>query len=351
VDVEIVHPSDLGAPEDKKWRDAVEQRGFRSPFLTPTFARIAARHRPGSRVALLSEGAGVTGFLPYERDAERVGLPIGGGMNDVQAIIGSTPDDCRLPEVVRQLGVREWRYDHLLEPEARLAPFREAAHRSPTVDLSRGHADWIETLQRRSSVVSRITRLARQLEREHGSVTLDWHSDRSPDLSLLVDLKSAQYRRTGVRDLFAEPWARRALHEFWRSEEGECAGALATLRAGDRIVAVHLGLVGSRVLHYWFPAYDPQFSKFSPGTVLLFAVAEAAPSHGVDLIDLGMGEHGYKTRVANSGYDVTSGRVPAQGRAFRTAVLVRHPNWLGRRVRGLGGRLGRRQTSAHAGSS
>src|SRR4051794_5718518 len=217
MDLEIVHPAEFGDVEHAQWRAALQQAGFRSPFLSPTFSTLVARHRPGSRVALLRSGGTVTGFLPYERDDERVGTSIGHGINDVQAIIGSAPYGCELPEIVRRLGVREWRYDHLLDSQVLFAPYRERTHRSPTIDLLRGHDDWIETLNGRSSVVSKPARLARQLAKDIGPVTVEWHSDREQDLSRLVALKAAQYQRTGAADVFREPWVVGALREFWRS--------------------------------------------------------------------------------------------------------------------------------------
>jgi CelD/BcsL family acetyltransferase involved in cellulose biosynthesis len=58
-----------------------------------------------------------------------------------------------------------------------------------------------------------------------------------------------------------------------------------------------MGMRSNNVLHYWFPAYDPEFAKFSTGTILLLRMAEALTGMGVRTIDLGEGKSQYKQRL------------------------------------------------------
>lgn len=53
------------------------------------------------------------------------------------------------------------------------------------------------------------------------------------------------------------------------------------------------------VWHYWFPAYDKQFAKYSPGLMLLLKLAERAPATGIATIELGKGMSLYKERLMN----------------------------------------------------
>jgi CelD/BcsL family acetyltransferase involved in cellulose biosynthesis len=336
VQCSVVHPSELGDTELALWRRFVEQAGFRSPFLTPTYTTVIAAHRPESRVAILLDGSDIVGFLPYECSPERVGLPIGGGTNDVQALVTASDFECDLPDLVRRLRVREWRFDHLLPGQELFAPFHREIHRSPVIDLSDGYETYaLAVRQNSASVLSQAARRRRQLAKEVGPVSTEWRSSRPEDIDLLISMKAAQYERTGAYNLFGAAWSRDAVRHFAELQEGECAGIMSALRAGDRTIALHFGLTSGSLLHWWFPVYDPLFAKYSPGLVLLLDLAAAAGEHGVDLIDLGMGEHDYKLRVANSGYEVAAGRVPARGRWYRAALLARHPAWLGRRIRGL----------------
>ncbi len=332
----VVRPSELGAAEVALWRQFVRQAGFRSPFLTPTYTSVIAAHRPESRVAVLLDGSDIIGFLPFECSPERVGLPIGGGTNDVQALVTGSDFECDLPDLVRRLGVREWRFDHLLPSQEVFAPFHREIRRSPVIDLSDGYEAYtLAVRQNSTSVLSQAARRRRQLAKEIGPVSTEWRSSRPEDLDLLISMKGAQYERTGAYNLFGTTWSRDALSHFADLQEGECAGIMSALRAGDRTIALHFGLTSGSLLHYWFPVYDPSLAKYSPGLMLLLDLAATAGEHGIDLIDLGMGEHDYKLRVANTGYEVAAGRVPARGRLYRAALLARHPAWLGRRIRGL----------------
>jgi CelD/BcsL family acetyltransferase involved in cellulose biosynthesis len=63
-----------------------------------------------------------------------------------------------------------------------------------------------------------------------------------------------------------------------------------------------VGIVGPRDFCWWFPAFDPELGRFSPGTIMMLALAEQAPSRGIARIDLGGGEENYKLRLATDSY-------------------------------------------------
>jgi CelD/BcsL family acetyltransferase involved in cellulose biosynthesis len=76
------------------------------------------------------------------------------------------------------------------------------------------------------------------------------------------------------------------------------------------------------VLACWFPAYDPAFSKYSPGLVLHLRMAEAAAADGIAYLDLGRGQKEYKDSLKTRELDVFEGR-----------VALRHPVAFGHTVR------------------
>src|SRR6185295_7665314 len=98
----------------------------------------------------------------------------------------------------------------------------------------------------------------------------------------------------GIPDGFSVPWTRALLRRVCSTRAGTFAGVCSTLRIGGRLAAVHVGMRHGALLHYWFPAYDAEFAKFSVGSILLLRIAEAAAAHGVDLVDLGKGTDPYK---------------------------------------------------------
>jgi CelD/BcsL family acetyltransferase involved in cellulose biosynthesis len=84
------------------------------------------------------------------------------------------------------------------------------------------------------------------------------------------------------------------------------------LYAGDVVAALHLGLRSGQVWHSWFPAYNPDLDRYSPGLVLMLELAAAAASAlGIREIDLGKGEARYKLALATGSVALNEGSVGA----------------------------------------
>jgi CelD/BcsL family acetyltransferase involved in cellulose biosynthesis len=337
MNVTSIAVHELGDAELGLWRGLLEaDDGSASPFLTPRFAQAIGAHQPGTRIAVLEDGGRSVGILAHCRSSERVALPIGDPMNDAQALLAPRDLDYDPRRLVRELGVRDWRFNHLLPGQPQLSGFVRSWHPSPTIDLTDGLDAYRAAVgERSSSVLKRTASRRRQIDREVGPVRFEWRSADPGLLDTLIRWKSCQYRRTNVHDLFAAPWTRSLLHELHENGDPECTGVLSVLRAGDHVVALDFNLRRTDVLHSWFGTYDPDLSKYSPGLVLLLENATTAPTRGIRVIDLGRGYQDYKRRISNSTYHVGEGQVPAVGRSYRAALLARHPGWLVRRVQAL----------------
>ncbi|MFJ8075193.1 GNAT family N-acetyltransferase [Streptomyces sp. NPDC096176] len=109
-----------------------------------------------------------------------------------------------------------------------------------------------------------------------------------------IGWKSAQYRRTGRRDRFAQRWISALVRRLHESRADGCSGVLSVLYAGRRPVAAHFGSRSRTVLSCWFPAYETEFATYSPGLVLHLRMAEAAAREGIGMVDLGRGDAEYK---------------------------------------------------------
>jgi CelD/BcsL family acetyltransferase involved in cellulose biosynthesis len=157
-----------------------------------------------------------------------------------------------------------------------------------------------------------VGRRRRKLEREVGPVVCEWQSSQpGNDLRRLEEWKSGQYARDETWDRFAAPWIAEAVRRLAQSREPDCTGVLTALRAGDRLVAAHLGLLGRDRLSWWFPAYDPELGRYSPGLILLLSLIAEAAERAVPVIDLGRGEHSYKLSVTPHFSEVAEGCVDA----------------------------------------
>jgi CelD/BcsL family acetyltransferase involved in cellulose biosynthesis len=292
------------------WSDYARQPLLGSPFLSWAFADVIGRVRDDVRVAVI-EDAGALGFFPFQRRSDRIGVPVAEGISDAQAFISPPPWTFDPRRLLAGAGLAGWGFDHLLVEQAPFAPYHQSRHRVPLVDLGDGYEAFTARLRSHSrDFLPQVLRRRRKLEREVGPVTFEWSAqDPNGAMRALREWKTAQYRRTGVWDRFSHRWIGEALDGLLASVDPDCTAVLSVLRAGDRLAAVHLGLRGVDRLSWWFPAYDPQLGRYSPGLILLLEVIAAGAARHVPVLDLGRGEHGYKLRVADRFYEVAEGEV------------------------------------------
>jgi CelD/BcsL family acetyltransferase involved in cellulose biosynthesis len=312
VQVRVARPGELDAAEQQAW-SAFRQADstLASPFLALEFARAVDAARDDARVGVVEDAGRVAAFFAFSVDG-RVGTPVGASICDAQALVARAGFEWSARELVGAAQLDVWTFDHLVPTQEPFVPFHRARHRAPVVDLSDGHDHYLDRVRERSKdVLAQVARRRRKLAREVGEVTLEWQSDDTVVLDTLFEWKSAQYRDTGVWDRFDQPWIVEVVRSLASTREAALTGLLSTLRAGGEPVAVHLGLLGTDRIAWWFPAYDAKFARYSPGLILLLDLVAAAAARGLTLVDLGRGEHAYKLRVATGAYEVAEGSVPA----------------------------------------
>jgi CelD/BcsL family acetyltransferase involved in cellulose biosynthesis len=311
VSASVVHPADLGEAERLLWRSFAEDSSLNSPFLSWPFADAIGQVRDDARVATYRDGSNVCGFLAYQVGSDRAGLPIGATICDAQAVIapsGWTFDPLRL---IDSAGLSKWSFDHLTTQQAAFLPYHRRRHRSPVVDLAGGYDAFVDEVRANSKdLIAQVGRRRRKLEREVGPVVCEWQSSEPEgDLLRLLQWKSDQYARDGSWDRFAVPWIAAAVQSLARSRDPACTGVLTSVRAGEHLVAVHFGLLSADRLCWWFPTYNPEFGRYSPGLILLLDIIAEAARRGVRMVDLGRGEHDYKLRATSRFYEVAEGEV------------------------------------------
>jgi CelD/BcsL family acetyltransferase involved in cellulose biosynthesis len=305
--VTIVRPGDLGPSEASLWaRFQKSSPELQNPFFSLTFAQVVDRHRPNSRVAVVEDDGAIQTFLPFDLGPQRIGMPIGNPMNNLQGFIsGGAPIDAR--QVIRKAGLRGWRY--IAAPVTQRA--LTAHHYDGTLveaslmDLSDGYEPFFASLSKKFT--KDFGNLWRSLERDLGPVSLEWRATAPEHIRQLIDWKSAKYG--GARELFADAAARGILEELSALSSEDCEGVLNVLRAGDRVVAIVSCLAYPGVLSAWFPAYDHDMGKFSPGRLSLLATAEEAARRHITRLEMGPGQDAYKTRITNASYPVAGGAV------------------------------------------
>lgn len=285
-----------------------------SPYFSPEFTQIVASARGDVEVAMVEDGGKVIAFIPYHRRRWNVADPVGSFISDYNGAICSPDTHLEPQTILRACGLNAWDFNHMPTSQAAFAPFFWEQHRSPIIDLSAGYEVYVK--ERRGAGTEQIRKsgnLRRRLEREVGPLRFAAHSPDKALLQRLLQWKTTQFRQNGWRDLFSIPWVRQVADEIHSSQAPEFAGMLSALYAGEQLIAVHFGMRSATIWHYWFPAYNPTFAKYSPGVMLLLEMAKAATAMGIRAIDLGCGEHSYKERLMNGFVETASGRVEIPG--------------------------------------
>jgi CelD/BcsL family acetyltransferase involved in cellulose biosynthesis len=101
------------------------------------------------------------------------------------------------------------------------------------------------------------------------------------------------------------------------------------LYAAEQLLAVTILLRSHQFAHGWFMAFDPQYARYSPGTLLMHELLRAVPERGIARIDMGRGAHGYKLRFMNGTSIVREGIVASRFSSRVAWTQWQHlRNWL-----------------------
>lgn len=303
---------ELGPPELAEW-EKIRRRNpaLESPYFHPEFMRCVAAVRGGVHVGVLFDGPRTVGFFPFEIRPFGLAGPVGGPISDFQGLIVDDDLQWRAEDLIRQMGVRAWRFDHLIAGQGRHMGCTLDTRPSPVIDLAGGYSFYRAQKQRSGSLIEQIERKRRKLTREVGAWEFQADvRDRRP-LDDLYRWKSAQCRRTGTIDFFSFPWIRTLVEDLLETRSPAFAGMLSVLSAGGRTLALHLGMRSARIWHWWFASYHPELARYSPGYILLLAMAEYAGRNRLRRIDLGKGDDFFKTRFMNASSTVAGGSVIA----------------------------------------
>jgi CelD/BcsL family acetyltransferase involved in cellulose biosynthesis len=280
---------------------------LRSPYFSPAFTEIVASTRDNVELGVVEANGEIVALLPFERLRWKLAGPVGSFLSDYHGLI-CLPDFKFSPlDFLRSCGLVAWDFEHVPQDQTFFTPYHRGQQRSPVIDLTHGYEAYVK--ERREAGTEQIKKngnLMRRLEREVGPLRFVVHSADTDILARLLEWKTTQFQHNRWRDIFSIPWVRQSMERIHSAQTPDFAGMLSLLYAGDQLVAAHFGMRSATVWHYWFPSYDPDFAKYSPGVMLLLKMAEAAPDMGIHTIDLGCGKHSYKERLMN-GFIATAG--------------------------------------------
>lgn len=327
MNIVIVRPEDLGEPEISRWRELQGANpSLDNPFLSVEFALAMGRLRDYVRVAIIQDCGKIVGFFPYERHSFGIGKPLGGFLTTCHGLISAAELKVDVRALLRACKLSVFDFDHLVAGQPTFAAHESDVRPAPVMDLSAGFESYINRVRTNSPKNYKTVRYKeRKLGREQGELRFEWNSADIETLRTLTNWKSDQYRRTGRVDRFAQPWIVRLLDEMHAEKSETFAGVLTMVYAGDTPVAGHFGLRTASTLVGWFPAYDPEFARYSPGIMHHLHMAEHAAGAGLQQVDMGKGGREYKSWLKSGDLFVAEGRVSRPSPAAAVHWMGRTP--------------------------
>ncbi|MFI6598201.1 GNAT family N-acetyltransferase [Nonomuraea sp. NPDC050536] len=327
MNITVVRPGELGDSERSRWRELQKaDPSLDNPFLSVEFALAMDRLRDYVRVAVIQDANRIVGFFPYERHSFGIGKPLGGFLTTCHGLI-SIPDlKIDAKALLRACKLSVFDFDHLVAGQPTFAQYETDVRPAPVMDFTSGFEAWIDQVKANSPKNLKTVRYKeRKLGREQGDLRFAWASADKKVLDTLLTWKSDQYRRTGRVDRFAQPWIVQLIEEMHGLSTPDFSGVLTMLYAGDVPVAGHFGLRTATTLVGWFPAYDTEYARYSPGIVHHLQMAEAAAGAGLHMVDMGKGGKEYKDWLKSGVLYVAEGRISRPSAAAAVHWMGRTP--------------------------
>jgi CelD/BcsL family acetyltransferase involved in cellulose biosynthesis len=333
----VCRPGELGDVERHLWscfQGASSE--LQNPFLAAAFAEAVGQVSDRARVAVIEDAGEVVGFLAYELAARRVAVPIGRMTNNRQAFVHHPDLVWNWADLLRTTRLDVIEFGDLVAGQCDDRRSLEMVD-APVIDTHGGWDVYFDAMRRHKRVRTTLYK-ERRLRRDVGEITVVCGGGACADLAALVDWKARQYRRAGWPNLLAKSWVPALLELLTGAATDDLRAAGSSLRVDGRVVATDLSLVSGSVFAGWFGAYDPAYSRFSPGAVHTLHVLRAAFDSGVSAVDLHRGDEEYKHLFKTGDVAVGGGYVSlpsARTLAYRMrrapsastrAYVLRHPN-------------------------
>jgi CelD/BcsL family acetyltransferase involved in cellulose biosynthesis len=304
----------LGQHDRDIWRALAAPDGrLTSPYLLPEFASLIDAERGDVRVVIAEENSAPVGYFACHAPAGGTVRPVGAPLSDYQGFAARPGFAVDTHELLGALGASALVYDNWTG----IAPGRARTQEgSAIIDLGQGAQTWLaERTRLHKTHFKKMAQRRRKAEREFGPVRVVFGDPLGERYAAMKAWKSAQYRKSGLLDLFSVPWIEGVLDRAASRAFGPFRGLTASLYLGDTLAAVETGLAAGGVYHSWFPAYDPRFAAVSPGLLLLHGIIDSAAKLGVERIDLGKGGQAYKAYYTDYEAPLSAGRALTPGLA------------------------------------
>jgi CelD/BcsL family acetyltransferase involved in cellulose biosynthesis len=311
----VVSASRLTREEIAVWdRLCGTVESLRSPFLSAAYVRAVEEAKGGIRVCVLRRGGAPVGFLPFEFQTRlhrlvRSAQPAAREITNYSGLVAAPGLRLNAETLLAASGLHSGFFPWIACEQAEYGLPVEQQTPASHIDLRLcGGSFWQDMRRRKPEFWSKTESRERQIEKALGPLHFRLMTpEPERELANLIAHKSAQYLRTSQTDLFDAAWIGKLLRRLLENPDPNCTALLSTLYAGETWVASRLALRNRDLLNSWFPVYNHDLRKFSPGHLLLKCIAEAAPAAGISVIDFGPGDSQAKRDFSNSSHVIGRG--------------------------------------------
>ena len=329
VDVQLITTDELCGQLADRWNALRLTNDYlASPYFDINFIKAVAKVRDDVKVMMFLEDEEIVGFLPFQLNSSGRAVPAGGRLNDYHGIIGGTSNiESHFKQMFQACDLKAFAFHALPPTSDAYQPYTFREIRTHHLDLSIGWEGYRKWVRKHSSTVKRQGQKTRNLEKAVGPIRFEFDSDEGDILERLIELKRAKYQRSKTFDILSVKWAADLLRELQGVKHPNFQGILQTMWAGDELICVHFGMLTDKILHYWFPIFDHQYARYSPGTEMMMRVAEECCEQGIEKLDLGYGDDPWKFKFCNGNTQVLNGQVnfnPLELKMARTRYVVRN---------------------------
>ncbi len=309
--IRLFHFEQLSAEHLQAWSNLqIASAECDSPYFRPEFHALAAEVGRPVMVGVLEQEDRPVGFFPFEKGSFGTAQPVGLRLSDFQGVLVEPGIAWSGKELLRGCDLRRFQYDHLLVCQAEALGGVVGTVPSPIVNLSAGFAAYREVLKKRGEKeFDRTLKKQEKMGRELAPAQFCLHEPSQAALAACLQWKGAQYERTAALNVFRHPWVTEFLTRIAQFESPHFHGLVSTLRAGNELIAVHVGMRTDRVAHHWFPAHAAEHAsvKYSPGLQLVTGMIEDLAAIGIERIDFGAGDFRYKRDFGTGEVHVAQG--------------------------------------------
>ncbi len=148
-----------------------------------------------------------------------------------------------------------------------------------------------------------FARRTRRMVEEHGEPSFEVITELArldEFLDTMVAQKRRRYADTGLSDLFDEPAYARFFQAYTEDQLATGRVHLSSLRVGETVLATHWGAIDGTTFYYLVPTFaGDDWSKFSPGRLMLEHLIAWCIDAGIDRFDFTLGPERYKADWAD----------------------------------------------------